>query len=42
MLLEFVELELDDPQGFQTAIRLGGCRVDVGCDFGLGFSDGLD
>ena len=42
MLLEFVELELDDPQGFQAAIRPGGCRVNVGGDFGLGFGDGLD
>jgi hypothetical protein len=33
---------LDDPQGFQAAIRLGDCRVYVGGDFGLSFGDSLD
>ena len=40
VLLQFIQLELNDAERFHAAIRLG--RVEVGGNFSLGLSDGLD
>src|SRR5208282_3216649 len=40
VLLQFVQLELNDAQGFHAAVGFG--RDEIGFDFGLSFGDGLD
>ncbi len=41
MYVKLVELVMNDSEGFQAAVGLGSCSVDIGRQVILGFVDGL-